>query len=84
MVNPFLVMLKKTVPRPSPLKNNQPKRTHFYYHCDFFGDTCPNCFKWLVSQKKTSVSNPQDQSKAQNSMPLHGELIKALSLLTQF
>ena len=53
---------------------------HVCHHCGISGHIRPNCFK-LHPQKQVSK---QSKASSQGPTPLFGELLKALSLLTQF
>ena len=55
-------------------------RPHVCHHCGVSGHIRPNCFK-LYPQKQVSK---QSQVSSQGLIPLFGELLKALSFLTQF
>ena len=55
-------------------------RPHVCHHCGVSGHIRPNCFK-LYPQKQVSK---RSQVYSQGPTPLFGELLKALSFLTQF
>ena len=55
-------------------------RPHVCHHCGVSGHIRPNCFK-LYPHKQLSKWS---QVSSQGSTPLFGELLKALSFLTQF
>ena len=55
-------------------------RPYVCHHCGVFGHIRSNCFK-LYPQKKVSK---RSQVSSQGPIPLFGELLKALSFLTQF
>ena len=55
-------------------------RPHVCHHCGVSGHIRPNCFK-LYPQKQFSK---RSQVSSQGPTPLFGELLKALSFLTQF
>ena len=55
-------------------------RPHVCHHCGVSRHICPNCFK-LYPQKQVSK---RSQVSSQGPTPLFGELLKALSFLTQF
>ena len=55
-------------------------RPHTCHHCGVSGHIHPNCFK-LYPYKQLSK---QSQVSSQGPTPLFGELLKALSFLTQF
>ena len=55
-------------------------RPHVCHHCGVSGHIRPNCFK-LYPQKQVSK---RSQVSSQGLIPLFGELLKALSFLTQF
>ena len=66
--------------RPPSRKSSSSKITHVCHHCGASGHTRPNCFK-LFPHKR--VSN-RSHSLSKGSVPILGELLKALSFLTQF
>ena len=66
--------------RPPSRKPSSPKTTHVCHHCGVFEHIRPNCFK-LYPHKQLSK---RSQISSQGSTPLFGELLKALSFLTQF
>ena len=55
-------------------------RPHVCHHCGVSGHIRPNCFK-LYPHKQLSK---RSQVSSQGPTPLFGELLKALSFLTQF
>ena len=55
-------------------------RPHVCHHCGVSGHICPNCFK-LYPHKQLSK---RSQVSSQGPIPFFGELLKALSFLTQF
>ena len=55
-------------------------RPYVCHHCGVFGHIRPNCFK-LYPHKQLSK---RSQASSQGLIPLFGELLKALSFLTQF
>ena len=55
-------------------------RYHVYHHCGISGHICPNCFKLYLHKQLSKRS----QTSSQGPTPLFGELLKALSFLTQF
>ena len=55
-------------------------RSHVCHHYGVSKHICPNCFK-LYPHKQLSK---QSQVSSQGPTPLFGELLKALSFLTQF
>ena len=55
-------------------------RPHVCHHCGVSGHIRPNCFK-LYPYKQVSK---RSQVSSQGPTPLFGELLKALSFLTQF
>ena len=61
-------------------KSSSSKTTHVCQHCGVFGHIRSNCFK-LYPYKQVSKWL---QIPSQGSTPLFGELVKALSFLTQF
>ena len=55
-------------------------RPHVCYHCGVSGHICPNCIK-LYPHKQLSK---RSQVSSQGPISLFGDLLKALSFLTQF
>ena len=70
----------KSFVRPHSRKYSSLKTTHVCHRCGVFGHIHPNCFK-LYPHKQLSKWL---QVPSQGSTPLFGELLKALSFLTQF
>ena len=66
--------------KPHYRKFSSLKTTHVCHRCGVFGHIHPNCFK-LYPHKQLSK---RLQVPSQGSTPLFGELLKALSFLTQF
>ena len=66
--------------RPPSRKLSSSKTTHVCHHCGISGHIRPNCFK-LYPQKQVSK---QPQVSSHGTTHLFGELLKALSFLTQF
>ena len=66
--------------KPYYRKFSSSKTTHVCHRCGVFGHIHPNCFK-LYPHKQLSK---RLQVPSQGSTPLFGELLKALSFLTQF
>ena len=50
------------------------------HHCGVSGHTCPNCFKLFPHMQVLNRSHPLSKG----SVPILGELLKALNFLTQF
>ena len=55
-------------------------RSHVCHHCGVSGQIHPNCFKLYPHRQLSEWS----QVSSQGPTPLFGELLKALSFLTQF
>ena len=70
----------KSFVRPHSRKSSSPKTAHVCHHCGVSRHIRPNCFK-LYSQKQMSK---RSQVSSQGTTPLFGELLNALSFLTQF
>ena len=70
----------KSFVRPHPRKSSSSKTNYVCHHCGVSGHIRPNCFK-LYPHKQVSK---RLQVPSQGSTPLFGELLKALSFLTQF
>ena len=70
----------KSFVKPHFRKSSSSKITHVCHHCDISRHIHPNCFK-LYPQKQVSK---RSQVSSQGPTPLFGELLKALSFLTQF
>ena len=70
----------KSFVRPQSRKSINPKTAHVCHHYSVSRHICPNCFM-LCPQKHVSK---RSQVFSQGTTPLFGELLKALSFLTQF
>ena len=66
--------------RPSSRKLSSSKTTHVCHHCGASGHTCSNCFKLFPHKRVSNRSHPLSKG----SVPILGELLNALSFLTQF
>ena len=77
---PKLRYLSTSKVRPSSRKSSSSKTAHVCHHYGVSRHTCPNCFK-LYPQKQVFK---RSQVFSQEPKPLFGELLKALSFLTQF
>ena len=66
--------------RPPSRKLSSFKTTHVCHHCGALGHTCPNCFKLFPHKRVFNRSH----RLSKGSVPILGELLKALSFLTQF
>ena len=77
---PKLRSLSTSKVRPPSGKHSSLTTTHVCHHCGASGHTRPNCFK-LFPQKQVSKWS---HVFSQGPIPLFGELLKALSFLTQF
>ena len=63
-------------------KKSQPKKPYFCHHSGASGHTCPNCYKWLVTQQSNSVSSFGGQGQIPPSLGPLGDLPKALMFLS--
>ena len=77
---PKLRSLSTSKVRPPSRKPRSSKTTHVCHHCGASGHTCPNCFKLFPHKWVSNRSHPLSKG----SVPILGELLKALSFLTQF
>ena len=66
--------------RPPSRKYSSSKTTQVCYHYGVSGHTRPNCFKLFPHKRVSNRSHPLSKG----SIPILGELLKALSFLTQF
>ena len=66
--------------RPPSRKLSSSKTTHVCHHCGASGHTRPNCFKLFSHKRVSNRSHPLSEG----FVPILGELLKALSFLTQF
>ena len=66
--------------RPPSRKLSSSKTTYVCHHCSTSGHTRPNCFKLFPHKRVSNRSHPLSKG----SIPILGELLKALSFLTQF
>uniref|UniRef100_A0A7N2R2I6 CCHC-type domain-containing protein n=1 Tax=Quercus lobata TaxID=97700 RepID=A0A7N2R2I6_QUELO len=63
-------------------KKSQPKKPHFCHHCGATGHTCPNCYKWLVTQQSNSMVSFGNQNQFPSSLTPLRDLLKALMFLS--
>ena len=77
---PKLRSLSTSKVRPPSKKYSSSKTTHVCHHCGVSGHTHPNCFKLFPHKRVSNRSHPLSKG----SVPILGELLKALSFLTQF
>ena len=77
---PKLRFLLTSKVRPPSRKPSNSKTTHVCHHCNASGHTRPNCFKLFPHKRVSNRSHPLSKG----SVPILGELLKALSFLTQF
>ena len=77
---PKLRSLSTSKVRPPSRKLSSSKTTHVCHHCSASGHTRPNCFKLFPHKRVSNRSHPLSKG----SVPILGELLKALSFLTQF
>ena len=79
-IRPNFPNLSTSKVRPPSRKHSSLKTTHVCHHCGASGHTRPNNFK-LFPHKR--VSN-RSHTLSKGSVPILGELLKALNSLTQF
>ena len=79
-IRPNCPKLSTSKVRPPSRKPSSSKTTHVCHHCGGSGHTCPNCFKLFPHKRVSNRSHPLSKG----SVPILGELLKALSFLTQF
>ena len=77
---PKLRSLSTSKVRPPSKKLSSSKTAHVCHHCGVSGHTHPNCFKLYPLKQVFKRS----QVSCQGPILLFGELLKALSFLTQF
>ena len=77
---PKLRSLSTSKVRPPSRKPSNSKTTHVCHHCGASGHTRPNCFKLFPHKRVLNRSHPLSKG----SVPILGELLKALNSLTQF
>ena len=77
---PKLRSLLASKARPPVRKLSNSKTTHVCHHCGASGNTRPNCFKLFPHKRVSNRSHPLSKGP----VPILGELLKALSFLTQF
>ena len=77
---PNLRSLSTSKVRPPFRKPSSSKTTHVFNHCGASGHTRPNCFKLFPHKRVSNRSYPLSKGR----VPILGELLKALSFLTQF
>ena len=77
---PKLRSLSTSKVRPHSRKLSSSKTTHVCHHCGVSDHTCPNCFKLFPHKRVSNRSHPLSN----RFVPILGELLKALSFLTQF
>ena len=65
---------------PPSRKHSSSKITHVCHHCGVSSHIRPNCFKLFPHKRVSNRSHPLSKG----SVPILGELLKALSFLTQF
>ena len=66
--------------RPPSRKPSSSKTTHVCHNCGASSHTRPNCFKLFPHKRVSNRSHPLSKG----SIPILGELLKALIFLTQF
>ena len=76
---PKLRSLSTSKVRPLSRKPSSSKTTHVCHHCGALGHTRPNCFKLFPYKWVSNRSHPLSKG----SIPILGELLKALNSLTQ-
>ena len=77
---PKLRSLSTSKVRPPSKKPSSSKTTHVCHHCGASGQTRPDCFNLFPHKQVSNRSHPFSKG----SVPILGELLKALSFLTQF
>ena len=77
---PKLRSLSTSKVRPPSRKLSSSKIAHVCHHCGVSGHTRPNCFKFFPHKRVSNRSHPLSK----DSIPILGELLQALSFLTQF
>ena len=77
---PKLKSLSTSKVRPPSRKPSSSKTTYICHHCGASGHTCPNCFKLFPHKQVSNRSHPLRKG----FVSILGELLKALSILTQF
>ena len=77
---PKLRYLSTSKVRSPSRKLSSSKITHICHHCGASGHTRPNCLKLFPHKRVSNRSHPLSKG----SVPILGELLKALSFLTQF
>ena len=79
-IRPNYLKLSTSKVRPPSRKHNSSKTTHICHHCGVSGYTRPNCFKLFPHKRASNRSH----LLSKGFVPILGELLKALSFLTQF
>ena len=77
---PKLRSLSTSKVRPLSKKSSSSKTTHVCHHCGASGHTHPNSFKLFSHKREFNRSHPLSKG----SISILGQLLKALSFLTQF
>ena len=77
---PKLRYLSTSKVRSPSRKLSSSKTTHICHHCGASGHTRPNCLKLFPHKRVSNRSHPLSKG----SVSILGELLKALSFLTQF
>ena len=77
---PKLKSLSTSKVRPPSRKLSSSKTTYICHHCGVSGHTRPNCFKLFPHKRVSNRSHPLSKG----FVSILGELLKALSFLTQF
>ena len=77
---PKLRSLSTSKVRPPSRKPSKSKTTHVCHHCGALGHTRPNCLNLFPHKRVSNRSHPLSKG----SIPILGELLKALNSLTQF
>ena len=79
-IRPNCPKLSNSKVGPPSRESSSFKTTHVCHHCGGFGHTHPNCLKLFPHKRVSNRSHPLSKG----SVPILGELLKALSFLTQF
>ena len=77
---PKLKSLSTSKVRPPSRKHSSTETTYVCHHCSVSGHTRPNCFKLFPHKQVSNRSHPLSKG----FVPILGELLNALSCLTQF
>ena len=72
------------IPRTKKVNNkkSQPKKPHLCHHCGASRHTCPNCYKWLATQKSNNMISSRNHNQFPSSFAPLGDLFKTLMFLS--